>query len=512
MGVSGPRQTYQRVIEYGTRKTRLRFDRLFLQSFMAGVFVGMAGNACLSFSGGFPTDPADPRSISPVMQKFIFAAIFPVAFIAIITTGAELFTGNTMTMLVCLFERRVTLLQLLRNWVGSFLGNWMGTLFSAYFLTYLCCHFEKSPYIDYLNAIAEHKTSHGWGGCFLRGVGCNTWVCLAVWFVLACDDWSGKILALWFPIVCFVLSSYEHIIANLYTLQLCAMFRVRTPLSTIIVFNLLPTFLGNVIGGCGLVGAVYFYNFYPGGEMDNTEGESRFELDPHEPSKRGKDCALRNSREDGGRGNYIGVPPSGPILPHEKSEFLLKDGIPSLQLPGGGAGGGGGFCPAGAPTAAECSDKSSNNCQNDKDGTGGLMSGNGTSVAGTWNGVSDGAERHPHNRDPTFMGVRKGVNTPMVELDTGKGRDYVAPFSSASAETWGGESSTNVGCGYSNDNTVIASGGEASTTAVLRPAGMHAAALEFTDKENSVEDDLRSGNGIQMSVHCPSNEETCAVV
>ncbi|PHJ15906.1 formate nitrite transporter protein, partial [Cystoisospora suis] len=263
MVVTASPETYLHIIDYGMKKVRLRFDRLLLQAFMAGVFIGMAGNACISFAGSFPTDPQVPGAITPYMQKFIYASIFPTAFIAIIMTGAELFTGNTMTMLICLFERRITIYQLLHNWIGSFLGNWAGTAFSAYFLTYLCSGFDHDPHFSYLAHSAHVKVSYGWGSCFLRGVGCNTWVCLAVWFVVACDEAAGKILALWFPIICFVLSSYEHIIANLYTLQLCAMLGVPTPISDMVVFNLLPTFLGNLVGGCCLIGAVYFYNFYP---------------------------------------------------------------------------------------------------------------------------------------------------------------------------------------------------------------------------------------------------------
>ncbi|KEP62354.1 UNVERIFIED_CONTAM: formate/nitrite transporter protein [Hammondia hammondi] len=263
MVVTASPDTYLHVIDYGLKKVRLRFDRLLLQAFMAGVYIGMAGNACISLAGGFSTDATDPKAITAGTQKFIYASIFPVAFIAIIMTGAELFTGNTMTMLICWFERRITIWQLLQNWAGSFLGNWLGTMFSAYFLTYLCCPFDHDPYLSYLNYTAASKVSYGWGSCFLRGVGCNTWVCLAVWFVVACDDAAGKILALWFPIVAFVLSSYEHIIANLYTLQLCAMLGVDTSLADMIAFNLLPTLLGNLCGGCGLIGMVYFYNFYP---------------------------------------------------------------------------------------------------------------------------------------------------------------------------------------------------------------------------------------------------------
>lgn len=255
--------TYHRVIEYGLRKTSLRFDRLLLQAFMAGVYIGLAGQACNMFAGGVPTDPADPRSVAKSIQKFLYASIFPTAFIAIIFTGAELFTGNTMTMLICLIERRITFLHLAINWIGSFVGNWLGALFAAYFLSYLPGGYDQEPVYSYMCYVQHVKVSYGWGQCFLRGIGCNVLVCLAVWNVTACEDAASKILALWFPIVSFCVAGYEHIIANFYTLQLTLMMGCPESVGTVVVDNFIPTFLGNMVGGCVLIGAVYWYNFYP---------------------------------------------------------------------------------------------------------------------------------------------------------------------------------------------------------------------------------------------------------
>lgn len=46
MVVAASPETYYHVLEYGLKKTRLRLDRLLLQAFMAGVYVGMAGHCC----------------------------------------------------------------------------------------------------------------------------------------------------------------------------------------------------------------------------------------------------------------------------------------------------------------------------------------------------------------------------------------------------------------------------------------------------------------------------------
>lgn len=151
----------------------------------------------LPAAGGYSTDPENPLAVAKSTQSFIYASLFPVSFIAIIFTGAELFTGNTMTMLVCLLERRITWLQLVVNWCCSLVGNWLGALFAAYFLSYLPGALSSPDQLHYLEVKAIEKTSHNFGKCFLLGVGCNTYVCLAVWFVIASDEAAGKIIAMW---------------------------------------------------------------------------------------------------------------------------------------------------------------------------------------------------------------------------------------------------------------------------------------------------------------------------
>ncbi|CBZ51490.1 hypothetical protein NCLIV_012840 [Neospora caninum Liverpool] len=214
MVVTAGADAYLKILEYGVKKTQLRIDRLLLQAFMAGVFVAMAGHCCTVLAGSYPTDPSDPVAVAKPTQKFIYGALFPVAFICIILTGAELFTGNTMTMLICYFQKRVTILQLGVNWLGS----------------------------------------------------------LVVWAVIASENVAGKVLVMWFPIVAFCVGGYEHIIANMYTLQAGLMAGAPIEISDVIAFNFLPTLLGNIVGGCLLVGAVYAYNFYPTLSYTETTG------------------------------------------------------------------------------------------------------------------------------------------------------------------------------------------------------------------------------------------------
>jgi formate/nitrite transporter FocA (FNT family) len=59
---------------------------------------------------------------NPGLQKLVMGAVgLPFGLIMVMICGAELFTGNTMIMGCAFYEGRITLPQLLRSWVVSFL-------------------------------------------------------------------------------------------------------------------------------------------------------------------------------------------------------------------------------------------------------------------------------------------------------------------------------------------------------------------------------------------------------
>ncbi len=51
---------------------------------------------------------------------------------------------------------------------------------------------------------------------FVRGIGCNWLVCLAVVMVVSAKDVVSKIAAAWFPVMAFIASGFEHCVANMF--------------------------------------------------------------------------------------------------------------------------------------------------------------------------------------------------------------------------------------------------------------------------------------------------------
>lgn len=175
----------------------------------------------------------------------------------VILAGSELFTGNCL-MVMALLERRITPAQLLRNWLTVYLGNAVGGAAVAALAVY---SHTASLFGDGLArsmvSIAESKAALGFGDAFLRGVLCNFLVCLAVWMAAASKRAEGKVIALFFPILLFVLCGYEHCIANLYYLPAGAFAAAEYGMETTLTLagcleNLTAVTLGNLVGGAAL--------------------------------------------------------------------------------------------------------------------------------------------------------------------------------------------------------------------------------------------------------------------
>ena len=122
---------------------------------------------------------------------------------------------------------------------------------------------------------AAGKCSLPFGDALIKGILCNFLVCIAVWISFAAKDAAGKIAGLFFPIMIFVLSGFEHSIANMYYIA-AGLFAKNIPVyaqaaaeagidtgsltwGNFLVVNLLPVTIGNIIGGAVCVGSAYWF-------------------------------------------------------------------------------------------------------------------------------------------------------------------------------------------------------------------------------------------------------------
>ena len=251
-----PAEVIDNNMKAGEGKAHLPLGKMILLGIMAGAFIALGG----------ATSSTAAHAIDNVgLARFVAGIIFPVGLMIIVFVGGELFTGNCL-MVMALLERRITPAQLLRNWLTVYLGNAMGGAAVAALAVY---SHTASLFGDGLArsmvSIAESKAALGAGDAFLRGVLCNFLVCLAVWMAAASKRAEGKVIALFFPILLFVLCGYEHCIANLYYLPAGAFAAAEYGMETTLTLagclkNLAAVTLGNLVGGAALgVGYRFVY-------------------------------------------------------------------------------------------------------------------------------------------------------------------------------------------------------------------------------------------------------------
>lgn len=108
-----PVQTTQRVLVAAAAKASQPYQNVLLRNFYGGSLLGMGCMFSILATGG----ATQLTTEDPGLTKIIAAFVFPVGLIFIILTGAELITGNIMYMTFLLLERKVTIPQVLINWV-----------------------------------------------------------------------------------------------------------------------------------------------------------------------------------------------------------------------------------------------------------------------------------------------------------------------------------------------------------------------------------------------------------
>jgi nitrite transporter NirC len=228
--------------------------RYLLNSALAGAYVGVAVVLLVSTAGPLAA-AASPAT------KLVGGAVFGVALTLVVFAGAELFTGNVMFMLQGLAARTVTVSDLVAVWVASLVGNLLGSLGFAWLvnaggtLATTTKPGVPGPGEAMIASLVKAKDAATGPQLFWRSVLCNMLVCLALWMATRTRSDSAKLIVLWWALLAFVASGFEHSVANMTIFGLGVLGHTAT--WSQLLRNLLWTVPGNVVGGGLLVGLSY---------------------------------------------------------------------------------------------------------------------------------------------------------------------------------------------------------------------------------------------------------------
>jgi len=248
-----PSQIAERVETAGVAKAHMATIPLLTLSVLAGAFIAFGGAFfTLAMTGG-------EMGLGP--GRIFGGVAFSLGLILVVVGGAELFTGNNLIAMAWA-DKRVTFVELLRNWALVYLGNFVGSIAMAFMVHWSgTLQLGGGAVAETAVRIAEAKVQIPLLEAFFRGVLCNTLVCLALWLCFAARTIISKIFAIIFPISAFVALGFEHSVANMYLIPV-GMLAADPANASISIFgfvsNLVPVTIGNVFGGSIFVALVYW--------------------------------------------------------------------------------------------------------------------------------------------------------------------------------------------------------------------------------------------------------------
>jgi formate transporter len=267
-----PPKMASRMEGVGVTKAELRMDTMFALAILAGAFIGCGAIFCTTVVTGLGT-----AGVGFGIIKLLGGLVFCLGLVAVIVAGAELFTGNNL-IIMAFAGGRVTLAQLLRNWSIVYVGNFVGSIATVVVMILAKQYtFANGAIGATALGIANAKCNLGFVQAIALGTMCNALVCLAVWLCLSARSTTDKILAILFPITAFVAAGFEHSVANMYFIPMGLLIKDFAPASfwnaigqtaadystltwgAFLLKNLLPVTIGNIIGGAGFVGWVYWF-------------------------------------------------------------------------------------------------------------------------------------------------------------------------------------------------------------------------------------------------------------
>ncbi len=261
MNVKSPTETLIAANAAGMAKASAtrNYGRLAIMSALAGCYIAFGGVLSLIIGYGFPEITAN----NPALQKLLSGCVFPIGLILVVVLGAELFTGNNALLMPPTLQGTCSWRTVILNWTLVWLGNLIGALLFTYFMVWQCGLISNDPWHSAITAIAHAKVSMPWFTVMLKGIGANWCVCLAVWLALSGHSLIEKIAGCWLPVMAFVALGYEHSIANMFFIPAGIMAGAEVGITRMLLANLIPATIGNIIGGALLVGCIHTWLHAP---------------------------------------------------------------------------------------------------------------------------------------------------------------------------------------------------------------------------------------------------------
>jgi len=252
-----PSEFVTKMIDAGESKIFMSTNDTLIRSYMAGAILALAAVFAISVS-------------VETGQPIVGAILFPVGFCMLYLLGFDLLTGVFVLAPLALIDRRkgVTVKGVLRNWGLVFLGNFAGALTVAFLMSVIYTFgFSTAPGavgekianlgVERTLGYAQYGTA-GMVTLFIRGMLCNWMVSTGVVGAMISTTVSGKVIAMWMPIMLFFAMGFEHSVVNMFLFPSGLIMGADFSVMDYLVWNEIPTVLGNLVGGLAFTGLTLY--------------------------------------------------------------------------------------------------------------------------------------------------------------------------------------------------------------------------------------------------------------
>jgi len=261
MAYLAPSEFVPKLIEAGESKIMMSTKDTLIRAFMAGAILGLAAAFAVTIN-------------VQTGQPLAGAVLFPVGFCLLYLLGYDLLTGVFVLAPLAVWAKRpgCTWGGVLRNWGLVFTGNFAGALVTAVMMAiYWTTGFanEIDPVGKAMAITGEKRTlgyaafgAAGWLTIFVRAMMCNWMVSTGVVGASMSSTVSGKVIAMWMPIMLFFYMVFEHSIVNMFLFPTALMLGGDFTVLDYLLWNEIPVVLGNLVGGLAFTGLMLYSTHY----------------------------------------------------------------------------------------------------------------------------------------------------------------------------------------------------------------------------------------------------------
>lgn len=257
MAYLAPAEFVTKMVDAGESKIYMATRDALIRAYMAGAILALAAVFAVSIS-------------VQTGQPLIGAILFPVGFCILYLLGFDLLTGVFVLTPLAYLDKRpgVTIPAILKNWGIVFIGNFAGAFTVALLMAIVFTYgFSVPPNKvgEAIGIIGESRTlgykEYGAAGMltlFIRGMLCNWMVSTGVVGAMISTTVSGKVIAMWMPIMVFFYMTFEHSVVNMFLFPSGLLLGAKFSLMDYLIWNEIPTVLGNLIGGLMFTGLTLY--------------------------------------------------------------------------------------------------------------------------------------------------------------------------------------------------------------------------------------------------------------